>query len=384
MKKLFFAAALGCAAFMTACGGNSTDTPVTMGDKSQFDSLSYVIGSNIARTFNYQFRDLPLNWDVVEEALVESALAKHDSVNFVKYDDNARRLNMFMWQTRRQRGAAIAKERAEADSIRLASGDSTKIEHPAADPKMFISEGERDSISYAIGNGVGFSLGHDNMPVKMVWVVKAMQDVRNQELMISEDVANAYSQNYFMKVVPEQNMAASVAWLEEMASKSGAQTTESGLVYKIIDEGDMNVKATKLADRVKVRYTGRFRNGKVFDSSIYENLPVEAQVMRRRMMGDDVLKNEPIEFALNQVVKGWGEGMQLVGKGGKIMLWIPSDLAYGPRGRGNIKANEALEFEIELVDVIPAPEMPAEKPSTLPEKPEKQIIKPTGTPAVRK
>ena len=71
-------------------------------------------------------------------------------------------------------------------------------------------------------------------------------------------------------------------------------------------------------------------------------------------------------------LKGWTEGMQLVGKGGKIMLWIPSDLAYGPRGNRGIGPNEALEFEVEVLDVTPYVEpapadstavAPAEKPA---------------------
>ena len=63
-------------------------------------------------------------------------------------------------------------------------------------------------------------------------------------------------------------------------------------------------------------------------------------------------KDSPIEFALNQVIKGWTEGMKFIGKGGKIVLWIPASLAYGEKGAGdNIGPNEALYFDIELLDV---------------------------------
>ena len=85
--------------------------------------------------------------------------------------------------------------------------------------------------------------------------------------------------------------------------------------------------------------------------------------MRKQQMPDSYDKNEPVEFPLNRVIAGWTEGLQLVGKGGKITLWIPAELAYGSRGAGrNIGPNEALEFEVELVDVTPFEEpAPAEE-----------------------
>ena len=105
-----------------------------------------------------------------------------------------------------------------------------------------------------------------------------------------------------------------------------------------------------------MNYEGKHKDGTVFDSS-YE-------------------RGEPIEFGLNQVIKGWTEGMQLVGKGGQITLWIPAELGYGAFGQGPIGPNEALEFKVELLDVKSAdapaaPQAPetAETPET-PETPE--------------
>ena len=108
--------------------------------------------------------------------------------------------------------------------------------------------------------------------------------------------------------------------------------------------GDADTIAVDDRDVVVVNYEGKNRKGKVFDSS-YE-------------------RNEPAEFPLNRVIKGWTEGMKLVGKGGKITLWIPAELAYGERGAGrDIGANEALEFSVEVVDVKPYVE-PAPADST--------------------
>ena len=84
-----------------------------------------------------------------------------------------------------------------------------------------------------------------------------------------------------------------------------------------------------------VNYEGNTSDGNVFDSS-YE-------------------RGEPISFPLNRVIKGWTEGMKLVGVGGQITLWIPSELAYGERGAGaDIGPNQALEFKVELLEVNPA------------------------------
>lgn len=81
-------------------------------------------------------------------------------------------------------------------------------------------------------------------------------------------------------------------------------------------------------------------------------------------------QDEPVEFPLNRVIAGWTEGMKLVGKGGTIKLWIPAELAYGQRGAGrDIGPNEALEFEVELIDVVPYVDPEAAKAEEAAEEP---------------
>ncbi len=120
-------------------------------------------------------------------------------------------------------------------------------------------------------------------------------------------------------------------FLEENAKKEGVKTTASGLQYKIEKEGAG--KTPSATDTVKVHYKGTLLDGKEFDSS-YK-------------------RNEPIEFPLNRVIKGWTEGVQLMKEGGKVTLYIPSQLAYGPSGTpgGPIGPDETLIFEIELLEV---------------------------------
>ncbi|MBI3865119.1 MAG: FKBP-type peptidyl-prolyl cis-trans isomerase [Planctomycetia bacterium] len=105
--------------------------------------------------------------------------------------------------------------------------------------------------------------------------------------------------------------------------------TKSGLKYRILRKGED--KKPKATSKVEVNYHGWLDNGEVFDSS-YK-------------------RNESISFGLNQVIPGWTEGMQLVGKGGMIELEIPYQLGYGERGTQGIPPKATLHFLVELIDI---------------------------------
>ena len=121
------------------------------------------------------------------------------------------------------------------------------------------------------------------------------------------------------------------AFLAENAKAEGVITTASGLQYKMLQAGDGNVSPGP-NDRVKVHYHGTLIDGTVFDSSVD--------------------RGEPISFGLNQVIKGWTEGLQLMVVGQKNRLFIPSDLAYGDRGAGRvIGPGSTLVFDVELLGI---------------------------------
>ena len=357
MKKLFFAAALAGAAMMTACGNKGG---IQMGSLSELDTLSYAIGSDIAYSMTNEMRDVPLDYKAVAEAISEGALNSSDEKN----EEAVKMLQEFFMTKRYERGQKIYQERHHQDSLRLAAGDSTRFEWPAADPAMFESEEERAEISHALGYNIGGNLALSNMPIQIVWVQEAIREVQEGNPRLKQEEAYSYLQYYQMVKVPAENAAASQKWLEKIEKKSGVKKTESGLLYKVTKPGDEKVMPTSPRDVVKVHYTGRTREGKVFDSSIFANLPKEQQELRKKQLPEGYDENRPVEFPLNRVIKGWTEGLQLVGKGGKITLWIPAELAYGVRGAGrDIGPNEALEFEVELIDVTPyeapAPAAPA-------------------------
>lgn len=119
-------------------------------------------------------------------------------------------------------------------------------------------------------------------------------------------------------------------FLEENKTKEGVKTTASGLQYKVISSGAGGASPA-ISDTVTVHYTGTLLNGEKFDSSID--------------------RGQPAKFLLGNVIKGWQEGLQLMKPGDKYILYIPSDLGYGPMGDGSgrIGGNEMLIFDVELI-----------------------------------
>ena len=152
MKKIFFAAALAGAAMLASCGGNKSG--VQMGSLSEFDSLSYSLGANIGYGMSYEMKDIPFDFKAVDKGVKEGALGKATQ----EHEKSLDMLREYFMSKRGERAQAIAEKRAAADSARMAGGDSTKVEYPAADPEMFESEEERAEISYAFGNDIGYNV----------------------------------------------------------------------------------------------------------------------------------------------------------------------------------------------------------------------------------
>lgn len=140
----------------------------------------------------------------------------------------------------------------------------------------------------------------------------------------SEKVRNANMASKYA-----DNKEAGLAFLEANKAVAGVQVTESGLQYKVTKMG--KGKKPSATDKVKVHYHGTLIDGTVFDSSVE--------------------RGEPIVFALNQVIPGWTEGVQLMPVGSKFTFYIPYELAYGDRETGVIKPYSALVFEVELLGI---------------------------------
>lgn len=349
MKKFMFTAAvLVCAALAVSCGNKPKG--ITKGSKAQFDSLSYALGANMGYGIQREMSDIPFDFDAVTKA-IEAASFDKDTMS---HETAVGHLREYFMMKRPQRAQEVRARKAEADSIAVANGEEIVAdERPFADPAMFETEQERALISYAFGTDIGTNMRNSNFPVQVVWVVEGLQQAREDKAsMTPEDVEN-YLRYYFMEKLPADNLKASEEWLSKIERKSGVKKTESGLLYKVSAKGDEAVKAADDRDVVKVHYKGTLSDGTVFDASRFKDMPAARQEQMKKYNPDGYDKDEPVEFPLNRVISGWTEGLKLVGKGGKITLWIPSELAYGQRGPGSIGPNQALRFDVEVIDVEP-------------------------------
>lgn len=236
--------------------------------------------------------------------------------------------------------------------IAIAAAVSALLASCATAPKVDApkpTKSQIDSVSYLIGVNFGYFIKANNFADKLSDINMAQLKKGMEDFIAAEGTPNTEEFNANFKINPDlmnqvfnefiaarNNYAAAVnkaegeAFLAKLFAKGGVQKTESGLHYEIINEGN-SVKAGPV-DTVWVHYKGTLIDGTEFD-------------------GTDA-DAEPVSFTLDRVIKGWTEGMQLVGEGGKVKLYIPAELAYGERAMGaTIKPNSTLIFDVDVVKV---------------------------------
>lgn len=199
-----------------------------------------------------------------------------------------------------------------------------------------------DRISYALGLSMGNnfrSSGIQKLDITdFADGVAAVFDGSKPKM--TYDEAKLEIKNFFEALEAEQraaaakmgevNEAAGKKFLDENGKRVEVKTTASGLQYEVLKEG--TGKQPSSSDSVTVHYTGKLIDGTVFDSSVE--------------------RGAPATFGVTQVIPGWVEALQLMKEGAKWRLFIPSNLAYGPNGAGNIIGpNSTLIFDVELIKV---------------------------------
>ena len=226
------------------------------------------------------------------------------------------------------------------------------LAEPSAEP-----ETQNEKESYSIGYQVGASIKTDGVEIEFERLVQGLQDaIDDKEPRLGMEEMRALivdlrkrsrelqARKFQEKVVA--NAEESEKFLAQNKTQPGIRTTESGLQYKVVEEGEGESPGPK--DFVKVNYRGAFIDGTEFDSSY--------------------AKGEPIRVQVDRVIKGWTEALAMMKPGAEWQVFVPPDLGYGRRGQGqNIPPNKVLVFDMELVDVekeaaaAPADQQPASR-----------------------
>jgi len=235
----------------------------------------------------------------------------------------------------------MKKTMIAAVCLAMLAACSQQTEVKKAKPAELQLNNDRAKLSYAIGMDIGASLKSLDADMDRTALVAAINArLDGKSLKLSAEDAGKVKQAFFKKRAEEQaakqkaagekNKADGAAFLAENGKKKGVTTTESGLQYEVITQGDgAKPKAT---DQVTVNYRGTLIDGTEFDSS-YK-------------------RGQPATFPLNGVIKGWTEGVQLMPVGSKYKFVLPAELAYGAQGAGSkIGPNSTLIFEVELLGI---------------------------------
>lgn len=221
-----------------------------------------------------------------------------------------------------------------------------------AAPVLKFSEDQLlETFGWFVGKRIGitelkFTPEQTAMIIKGLQIAAAGSDApyKLEEIGPEMDKFLQQKQQQYLDVLKQEGLAASTKFLAEVKAKPGVTTLPSGLAYEIVQPG--SGEYPKPTDTVKVHYTGKLIDGSVFDSSVQ--------------------RNEPSEFALDQVIPGWTEGLQKINKGGKIKLYVPPHLGYGDDARPGIPPASTLIFDVELLDLTPAAPAAAATPAANP------------------
>lgn len=238
---------------------------------------------------------------------------------------------------------ACSPKAAEEVEVDENATEELPVEKTAKDFKS--TKAEIDDVSYLIGVNFGSFIKNYNFGTELNYsqIRKGMNDFVNakgnmrspefgEQFRVDPNTMNEVFNAYLEKrhnLTLYTNLEAGEKFLAANAKKAGVKVAASGLQYKIINEGN-EVRATPV-DTVYVNYRGT-----LLDKTVFDETPEGA---------------DPVKLNLNRVIKGWTEGLQYIGEGGEIELYIPSDLAYGQNGTQGIEPGSTLIFNVSLAKI---------------------------------
>ena len=243
---------------------------------------------------------------------------------------------------------ALAEEVVEevmVEEVAAPDGEVTEVVVEEIIDDGFANDMER--VSYAIGVDIGRSFQSQDIEIDVATMQEALAAAyAGDELRQSEEQSMTALRTFQERMMERQGAEAAVAgeanreagevFLAENSAREGVVTTESGLQYEVIEEGDGGVAGPD--DTVQLNYTGKLIDGETFDSSEGRG---------------------PANFPVTGVIPGFSEGLQLLPIGTKAKLYIPADLAYGDSPQGPGGPGSTLIFDVELLGIESAPEAPS-------------------------
>ncbi|HCY90245.1 MAG TPA: peptidylprolyl isomerase [Chitinophagaceae bacterium] len=210
---------------------------------------------------------------------------------------------------------------------------------PAAPGKPVLTN-SIDSFSYAVGLSVAGSLQEQGVgKVNTQLIARGINEaLANQKTLLTKEQANMTLQQKLQEYAKNKvnaEKARGAAYMEQNKKRKEVVSLPNGLQYEVMQSGEAGGPKPTAKDTVVVHYTGTLVDGTVFDSSVQ--------------------RGEPATFPVGGVIQGWTKILQLMTKGDKWKVVIPSELGYGDNGAGHtIKPGATLIFEINLIDIKPA------------------------------
>lgn len=373
MKKIF--CAIIVAASVIACGKvdnsmyfDASDNRAYEDAAAEFDTLSYAVGMNLGLGLRYQPSGMTFNYDVLVEALCEEL--DKEMLDYELIEENKALIQRFSNERLRPYALAnIAKERRH---------DPKVLTPPAV---LFNEEFTEDRVSEMFGRDMASYICIAAYPLNKHWLRTAIYDAANAEgneihdslMRLTVMQMRGSLQNYHTKVHPEYIVETSREWLENIAKQPNVNKMvidEFDTLYFRVNNAGNGVKPRSLNDTISFSYDLYTRSGKLVEShskranTIREALekeeadtmPDSKKMARIKQLTDQLNSIENLRIPVSKaLLKGLQYGVQNVGEGGDITVWMPASLAFGERGNRVVHGHDAVVMNISLKSVSYGP-----------------------------